>query len=203
MKNIKSIRKLPKYIYGDDLSLKISSYPVFLTHLSERLGCKYSVLLELCTGIGIGLIYLQKNFKKLYGIEIDPTIVEIARSNLLKAGLTTKVSIIQADVVNIPEFTNLKPDVVIYDIPYWSDHNAGLLKRNPDIKSLFEKINTHLTKNIIIYSPPRFDYTYYKNLLDSDLEMEEIYINNKHDRNVLFFGKLVNKVGSTKVFLNI
>jgi tRNA1(Val) A37 N6-methylase TrmN6 len=202
MNNIKSIRKLPQYIDGDDLSLKISSYPVFLTHLSERLGCKYSVLLELCTGIGIGLIYLQKNFKTLYGIEIDPSIVEISKLNLIKAELSSKVSVIQADVVNILNFTNLKPDVVIYDIPYWSDHNAGLLKRNPDIKALFEKINTHLTKNIIIYSPPRFDYTYYKDLFVSDLEVEEIFINNKHDRNVLFFGNLVNKVGSTKVFLN-
>lgn len=58
MNNIKNNRKLPEYINGDQLSLKISSYPVFLNHLKERLSNRYSILLELCAGIGVGLIFL-------------------------------------------------------------------------------------------------------------------------------------------------
>ncbi len=201
MKDIIKYRRLPKYIEGDELSLKISSYPIFLKYLSKRLGNKHSFLLELCTGIAVGLIFLESNFKKLYGIELDSKIVKIASSNIEKAGLKDKVSIIQSDVNDIDGFKYLKPDVVIYDIPYWSNHDADLLKRNPDLKLLFKKINEHLIKNIIIYSPPHLDYDYYKKLLNIEFELVEIYINMKHDRNVLFFGNLVNKIGTYKELL--
>lgn len=201
MNNVIKDRDLPKYIKGDDLSLKISSYPIFLKWLSTILANKYSILLELCTGIAIGLIYLESNFKRLYGIELDSRIVNFARENIKNAGLNEKVSIIQANVGDISDYIHLKSDVVIYDIPYWSNHDADLLKRNPNLKILHEKISKYLTKNIIIYSPPGFDYEYYKKLLNIDLELVEIYINNKHDRNVLFFGDLINKTGTSKVFL--
>lgn len=201
MNSLIKSRRLPEYIEGDELSLKISSYPIFLTYLSTRLGNRHTILLELCTGIAVGLIYLERSFKKLYGIELDYKIVKIASSNIEKSGLKDKVSIIQSDVNDIDGFKYLKPDVVIYDIPYWSDHDADLLKNNPDLKKLFREINKHLTKNIIIYSPPRLDYEYYKKLLNIEFELVEIYINRKHDRNVLFFGNLVNKVGTCKEYL--
>jgi len=201
MNDLIKARRLPKYIEGDELSLKISSYPIFLKYLSNRLANKFSILLELCTGIAVGLIFLESNFRKLYGVELDSKIVKLAKRNIEKSELKDKLSMIQADVNDISDFKYLKPDVVIYDIPYWSNHDVDLLKRNPDLKLLFKNINKHLTKNIIIYSPPHFDYDYYKKLLNIEFELVEIYINKKHDRNVLFFGNLVNKIGIFKVLL--
>ena len=140
MNDIKTKRKLPDYILGDSLSLKISSYPTFLNYLSSRIGKGYSTLLELCTGLGIGLIFLESIFDNLYGVELDPEIVKLANRNIENANLTNKVRIIQDDVNKISNFIYIKPDIVIYDIPYWFDHGEHLLEKNPNIKELVNKV---------------------------------------------------------------
>ena len=62
-------RNLNPKIYGDDFSIYISTYPVFLEYLGKRIGDINKTLIELCSGIGITLINLSTCFKKIIGID--------------------------------------------------------------------------------------------------------------------------------------
>ena len=77
-------------IAGDDLSLKIASYPATARHLAKRLENQGKTVCELCCGIGISLIELSKSFDEVIGIDNDPSIVDDCRKNLESATITNQ-----------------------------------------------------------------------------------------------------------------
>ncbi len=189
-------RKYRKNIKGSKLSLYISNYPIIVKYLAKRIGNKNKVLAELCCGIGVTLEYIGSSFKKLIGIDINKKILNQCAENLKQTKLLKKTTLIQENINNISTLKKIKADIVIYDIPYWSNHKKNLKKKNPNLKTIIKKIKTHITKNILILCPPTYKYKTVRKQLGK-CEFQEVYINNKHDRNHIYLGKLIKKQGIT------
>jgi 16S rRNA G966 N2-methylase RsmD len=194
-----------KNIIGDKFSLYISNYPSNAKYLKSRLGNPELVLAELCCSIGITLEYLASDFKKVIGIDIDKNILEMCEINLKEAGLLNKAELIQGDIYHNNILEKIEADIVIYDIPYWYPHtqeNKGdLVSKNPPLKDLIRKIKEHITSNIVIFSPPEWDYEYFKKELGV-IEFEQVFINQKHNRNQIYLGNLIKEKGKTKIMLS-
>ena len=150
---------------------------------------------ELCCGIGISLIELSKSFDEVIGIDNDPSIVDDCRKNLESANITNH-KLICGDVSDRQLLGNIKADVVLYDIPYWSTHSGQVNpdKQNPDLQKLIAGIRELITDKIVIYTPTHMTYEDVVSAL-GPCEFIKIYINGKHDRNFIFLGGLIERVG--------
>jgi len=194
-----------KNIKGDKFSLYISNYPSNAAYLKSRIGNPNLVLAELCCSIGITLEYLAPSFKKVIGVDIDQNILQMCEFNLTEAGLISKFQLINGDVFDDNTLKSIKADIIIYDIPFWYPHkqeNQGnLVSKNPPLKELIKKIRKNITSNIIIFSPPEWNYEYFEKQLGS-IEYEQVFINQTHNRNQIYLGDLINEKGKTEIALN-
>jgi ubiquinone/menaquinone biosynthesis C-methylase UbiE len=75
--NIIQTRGYDPDISGDELSLKIASYPATARYLAGRLKGTGKVACELCCGVGISLIELSKTFEKVIGVDSDSQVIEV------------------------------------------------------------------------------------------------------------------------------
>lgn len=186
-------------ISGDELSLKIASYPATARYLAERLKNEGSVACELCCGIGVSLIELSKTFKKVIGVDNDAQIVKDCRKNLVRAGVTN-YEVLCGDVSDPTLLGKIHADVVLYDIPYWSTHSGKVdpEKQNPDLPSLIAHIRSLITEKIVIYTPT---HTTYEDAIDAlgPCEFVQVYVNGKHDRNFIFLGNLMKGEGESRI----
>ena len=202
---IKATRGYRKNIKGDKFSLYISNYPSNAQYLKSRIGNPEYTLAELCCSIGITLEYLAPGFKKLIGVDIDKTILHTCQTNLNEAGWEKKVELIQGDVFDDQLLKTIQANIVIYDIPFWYSHRqegkGDLIKKNPPLLPLIEKIRKYITSEIIIFSPPEWDMDYFRNLL-GPLEFEQVYINHQHNRNQIYLGNLAKTDGKTIIELD-
>jgi len=193
-----------KNIKGDKFSLYISNYPTNAKYLKSRLGNSKLILAELCCSIGVTLEYLAPEFKKVIGVDIDNDILKACKTNLTEAGLLHKTELLQGDVVDESVLRKIKADIVIYDIPYWYPHiqenKVGEVSKNPPLEDLIRKIKYNITSNIVIFSPPELSYEYFRNKLGV-IEFEQVFINQKHNRNQVYLGELIRKKGKTKLKL--
>lgn len=191
-------------IKGDRFSLYISNYPSNATYLASRLGNPNLVLAELCCSIGITLEYLAPVFRQVIGVDIDQNILETCESNLKEAGQLHKTQLIQGDVFDDELLKQITADIVIYDIPYWYPHkqeNKGdLIAKNPPLKELIRKIERYICSDIVIFSPPEWEYDYFKSELGV-IEFEQVFINETHNRNQIYLGDLIQERGKTKITL--
>lgn len=186
-------------ISGDELSLKIASYPATARYLAERLKKEGDVVCELCCGVGVSLIELSKTFNKVLGIDIDSKIVEDCRKNLEQAKIAN-YEVLCGDISDRELLGKIRADIVLYDIPYWSTH-AGQVdpeRQNPDLRNLITNIRELITDKIVIYAPTHMTYEKVVAAL-GPCEYIEVFTNGKHDRNFIFLGGLVRHVGTTRV----
>ncbi len=186
-------------IAGDELSLKIASYPSTARYLAERLKEKGGTVCELCCGVGVSLLELSKSFDKVVGVDNDPDIIADCKQNLVRAGIAN-YELVCGDVSDRGLLTKIKADVVLYDIPYWSSHEGQVdpEHQNPDLKQLISDIRETITTNIVIYAPTHMAYESVKNEL-GECEYIEVYTNGKHDRNFIFLGSLIEKEGKFRI----
>ncbi len=193
-----------KNIVGDKFSLYISNYPVAVNYLKQRIGNRKSILAELCCGIGVTLEYIAECFKQVIGVDIDKRILNQCEDNLKGVGLLQKSALILGDINDDEVLKKIKADIVIYDIPFWSPHEyenqSDLTKKNPTLKSTIERIRKFITKEIIVFCSPEFDYQIIKNEVGS-CEFQKVFINGKYDRNHIYLGKLKQKDGISEVKL--
>jgi len=187
-------------IKGSTLSLKISSYPVTARYLAKRLTKSGNTICELCCGIGISLIEFSRYFDNVVGVDNDPHVVKNARSNLLNAEIGN-CELIVGDISDLNVLSQINTDVVAYDIPYWSDHESMLMDKNPELKSIVEKIQLSITPNIVIYAPPHMSQKDFAKMFDN-FEYQEIWINGKHDRNFIYLGGLIDSSAITRISLH-
>ena len=194
-----------KNIVGDKFSLYISSYSVAARYLKQRIENFNKILAELCCGVGVTLEYIADGFKQVIGVDIDKKILNQCEDNLKSAGLLQKTTLILGDINDDEILKKIKADIVIYDIPFWSPHeyeNQGdLTKKNPTLKSTIERIGKFITKDIVIFCSPKFDYELIKEQVGS-CEFQKIFINGKYDRNHVYLGKLKQKDGITELKLS-
>ncbi|MFD2589162.1 class I SAM-dependent methyltransferase [Croceitalea marina] len=193
-----------KNIKGDNFSLYISNYPCNAKYLKSRIGNPQLTLAELCCSIGVTLEYLAQGFKKVIGVDLDKNILEMCKTNLEESGFIAKTELICGDVFNDNLLKSIEADIVIYDIPFWYSHyqeNRGdLVSKNPPLKKLIRKIEDYITLDIIVFSPPEWDYNYFKEQLGI-IEFEQVFIEGKHNRNQIYLGDLIRKVGMTEIHL--
>jgi 16S rRNA G966 N2-methylase RsmD len=186
-------------IAGDELSLKIASYPSTARYLAKRLEPTGDTVCELCCGIGVSLLELSKSFDKVIGIDNDPNVIADCEQNLNRSGIAN-FELICGDVSDRGLLAKIKADVVLYDIPYWSSH-GGMVdpgRQNPDLQQLIADITEIVTPNIVIYAPTHMTYKGVRDKL-GDCEYVEIFINGKHDRNFIFLGGLIIKASKYRI----
>jgi hypothetical protein len=198
-------REYRSNIKGDKFSLYISNYPSNAMYLRSRIGNPKMVLAELCCSIGITLEYLAPGFKRLICVDHDAKILNTCKTNLKESGVFHKTELILGDIYHDDVLKRIKADIVIYDIPYWYPHeqeNEGdLVTKNPPLKDLIQKIKKYITPNIVIFSPPEWTFNYFESQLDF-IEFEQVFINQKHNRNQVYLGDLILQKGITKISLN-
>ncbi|MDB5176554.1 MAG: S-adenosyl-L-methionine-dependent methyltransferase [Candidatus Saccharibacteria bacterium] len=187
-------------IEGDDLSLKISSYPITAKYLSVRLAVHGGVICELCCGIGISLIEFSRHFDTVIGVDNDPYVIESARNNLQRNKITN-YELILGGAEDLDTLHKIDADIVAYDIPYWSDHgNDAVTGKNPQLSTIIDLIRVNITKNIVIYAPSDVSYDDIAKITDV-FEYQEVWINDKHDRNFIYFGDLIDTLGQSSINL--
>jgi len=187
------------HISGDELSLKIASYPATARYLAERLKNEGNVVCELCCGIGVSLIELSKTFNKVIGVDNDSRVLDDCRTNLGRANVANH-EVICGDVSDPILLSKIKADVVLYDIPYWSTHSGKVdpEKQNPDLRKLITNIRSLITNKIVVYAPTHMTYRDATSAL-GPCEFVQVYTNGKHDRNFIFLGDLMKSEGESRV----
>jgi len=156
---------------------------------------------ELCCGIGVSLIELAKSFNSLVGVDSDAAVIENCRQNLARAGVTSH-TLLCGDVSDRQLLGGITADVVLYDIPYWSNHGGQVdaATQNPDLRRLVADIRQLITSNIIVYAPTHMTYAEASSAL-GQCEFVKIYIYGRHDRNFVFLGDIANRIGEYAIEL--
>lgn len=188
-------------IAGDELSLKIASYPSTAAYLAERLQGKGDAVCELCCGIGVSLIELSKKFARVIGVDSNATILNDCETNLKNASVEN-YELVCGDVSSPEILSKIKADVVLYDIPYWSDHGGKVdaKQRNPDLRTLIDTIRQKVCSQIVIYAPTHMEYEKVREIV-GECEFVAVYMNGKYDRNFIFLGDLIEQAGQIRVEL--
>lgn len=191
-------------IAGDKFSLYISSYPVAIEYLNQRIEDSSKTLAELCCGVGVTLEHIAGAFQHVIGVDIDEQVLADCKINLQSAGLVQKSTLVCGDINDEEILKQIKANLVIYDIPFWHPHeyeNRGdLISKNPSLNSTVEKIRKFITKDIVIFCSPNFDYDMICEQL-GPCEFQKVIINGKHDRNYIYLGDLKQEEGITELKL--
>lgn len=193
-------RGYPGITAGSDLSLKIASYPISADWLARRLSGKGKSICELCCGVGISLIEFAKLFDNVVGVDNDKHVLRDCEYNISHAHLTN-LTLIQSDIQSVNLLSSLKADIVAYDIPYWDNHSDdAATDKNPNLGEFITSIRRYVTDNIVIYTPPYLEHSYFTQLI-GPCELVEVWINNSHDRNFVFLGNLVEQPDKTSTVM--
>ncbi|HMH69978.1 MAG TPA: class I SAM-dependent methyltransferase [Candidatus Saccharimonadales bacterium] len=195
-------RKYNPDIAGDELSLKIASYSATARYLAHKLKDHGLTICELCCGIGVSLIELSAMFEKVIGVDNDQSVIDDCKTNLEHAHIAN-YELLLGDVSAKNILQKIQADVVLYDIPYWSNHNGKINpdKQNPKLDQLVANVRELITSNIVIYTPTHMTYENIRQEL-GECEYLEIWLNGKHDRNFVFLGSLMQAPGKAKIELN-
>ena len=122
-KGLKIIQKEDEFCFGID--------SVILSDFAKNIK-KNSEIIDLGTGTGIISILLSKKLqaKKIYGIEIQKQVADMAKRSVELNSLENLVTILNEDLKNLPEILNKNYyDAIVTNPPYKKD-NTGLKNEN-------------------------------------------------------------------------
>lgn len=122
-KNLKILQKKDGFCFGMD-SVLIANF--------AKISRKNAIVADLGTGTGIISILVagKQNPKKVYAVEIQEELVDMAKRSVKYNDLENKIDIINADIVGISRGNfNKKFDYVISNPPY-KKLNTGLINDN-------------------------------------------------------------------------
>ena len=162
LKNLKIIQKTSGFKFGTDAVL-LSDFAKDIT--SEK-------ILDLCTGTGIIplLLYGKKEkIEKIYGIEIQTEIADMAKRSCELNNLEDKIEIINDDLKNaVNIFGKRSFDLITCNPPYLRENSAVLNENDSktisrhevmctleDIISISSKLLTQKGKICLVYRPSR------------------------------------------------
>ena len=141
-KNLKILQKKDGFCFGMD-SVLIANF--------AKISRKNAIVADLGTGTGIISILVagKQNPKKVYAIEIQEELVNMAKRSVKYNGLEEKIDVINADIVGISrgEF-NKKFDYVISNPPY-KKINTGLINDNE--KKLISRHEVKCTLGDVVF----------------------------------------------------
>ncbi len=140
-KNLKIIQNKNWFCFGID-SVLLSDFAKEIKNNSQ--------VLDLGTGTGIISILLSKKIqaKKIYGIEIQKEVAEMAKRSILLNNLEKEIEIINKDIKELDEiFNNNSIDAIVTNPPYKkeksgekSENLVKLISRHEETASLEEWI---------------------------------------------------------------
>lgn len=116
---------------------------------------KNSVVMDIGTGTGIvGLLLCKKtNLNKIYGVEIQKDVAEMAKRSILLNHLEDKFEIINCDINNIFEFLEANSmDCIVINPPY-KRANTGV--KNEDEKQMISRHEVKCTLEDIVEKSSR------------------------------------------------
>ena len=149
------MKKFSKEILYDEDAYYMSS-PEFVVEYLANLIKNYKVAVEVCSAIGIAVCVLAKKMDKVYGVEINPKRVEMAKYNANLYGVSGKVEFILGDALDNNLLKQIKASVAILD-PDWSVdkknpkiHSSSLSGTTPNAVELFNKVKSNITSNIVL-----------------------------------------------------
>ena len=122
-KGLKIIQKEDEFCFGID--------SVLLSNFAKNIK-KNSEIIDLGTGTGIISILLSKKLqaKKIYGIEIQKQVADMAKRSVELNSLENLVTILNEDLKKLPEILNKNYyDAIVTNPPYKKD-NTGLKNEN-------------------------------------------------------------------------
>ena len=107
-------------------------------------------ILDLCTGNApIPLILSIKTKAKIYGVEIQEDVYDLARKSVDINNLSNQIEIINDDVKNISnKFESDTFDIITCNPPYFKDIDTS--KKNDDIHKIIARHEVNLTMEDIV-----------------------------------------------------
>jgi tRNA1(Val) A37 N6-methylase TrmN6 len=184
---------------ADERTFKMGIDQRFTAHFAERF--KDLSVLETCTGAGFSTISLARAAKHVFTVEIDKSHQQQAISNVEKAGLSTRVTFINGNILDESVLRQLPSVDAAFIDPDWAstgpDHVFRFIHSNTQppadtvLNQIFEK-----TKNVAIVLPPLIEVQEFNNLPEH--ERQKLYMGESHELFCLYFGKLINSVGETE-----
>lgn len=207
-KNLKIIQKENGFCFGIDA--------VLLSDFAKDIKTN-SKILDLGTGTGVISILLcgKTNLSKIYGIEIQKDVADMAKRSVILNNLENKVEIINTDIKNLDKLFEINSFDAIVTNPPYKDKNTGkindneykYISRHETTANLsdFIKISFKLLKDkgalYMVHRPERLIDIIYE-LRDNKLEPKNIklvYSNiNKEPKLVL-----IKAVKNAKKFLKV
>ena len=124
-KNLKIIQSPSCFCFGIDA--------VLLSHFASEIK-KNSIVADLCTGNGIISILLSAkcDAKKIYAVEIQDKIADMANRSVALKNLQDKIEVLNLDLKLMPEkFDNGSFDSIVCNPPYMKA-NSGLVNENEE-----------------------------------------------------------------------
>lgn len=114
-------------IEGDELSFDVSPRAFFQVNLEQAevlysqvlelaLRDKHEMVFDLFCGTGTIGLFLAKHVKKVLGIELNASAVEVAKENAAKNGVSN-VEFFVGDVAKVMGYVDSKPDLIVLDPP--------------------------------------------------------------------------------------
>lgn len=192
-------KKFGGYYFADDLTYLMGIDIRFTDHLAYRM--KDSIVLETCTGGGFSTISLAKYAKHVYTVEIDSKRINDAQKNIRLAGLETKVTFINQDVLS-NEVDNLIPNIdAAFLDPDWAvsgpEHKYRFINSNtrPPSDKLLNMIFLK-TPNVTLIQPPFINLHEFRRLPPH--ECENLYLDGQHELICLHFGNLAHFIGNSE-----
>ena len=150
-KNLRIIQNSENFCFGMD-SVLLSD---FANNIKNN-----SVVLDLGTGTGIISILLsaKANVKKIYGIEIQKDVADMANRSVILNNLEKKIEIINEDIKNISNIFNKNSvDVIITNPPY-KEINRGIINDNENKIISRHEVKANLEDFIRVSSEVLKDY---------------------------------------------
>lgn len=140
--NLKILQKKDGFCFGMD-SVLIANF--------ARISKKNAIVADLGTGTGIISILVagKQKIDKIYAIEIQNELVDMAKRSVKYNNLEDKIEVINDDIVGISKRKfNKKFDYVISNPPYKKNY-TGL--KNENIKKLISRHEIKCTLNDLVY----------------------------------------------------
>lgn len=150
-KNLRIIQNSENFCFGMD--------SVLLSDFAKNIK-NNSLVLDLGTGTGIISILLsaKANVKKIYGIEIQKDVADMANRSVILNNLEKKIEIINEDIKNISNIFNKNSvDVIITNPPY-KEINRGIINDNENKIISRHEVKANLEDFIRVSSEVLKDY---------------------------------------------
>lgn len=131
-------------IYQDDKWFRFSLESVLLPNFAT-LNLKDKNVLDLCTGNApIPLILSTKTKAKIYGVEIQKDVYQLALDSVLINNLEERINLINDDVKNLKKYFEIEYfDLITVNPPYFKYNNSS--KKNNDLHKTIARHESLLT----------------------------------------------------------